>query len=263
MISSEAGKAYLGPRLCTLAVTRVPHCRYSFIFSYLSATSALPQVLIMTTESTSKSTGTGTTNVNPKFPAAEEGDALRHESEQAHAESLKRIADLLTSVAGRTAKSDSIDASIDEVRAHGETTTTTFFTELISRSQKGILTREELDQQWLKWVLEVPGMRKKYDDLPGNLQAYVDQFKSHDLTTEFVPRDGPTKFPPNTATARKIAQLKAMLEEQYKLDKGEKYPDVVENNGDKVPYVENLLFENWGETVKNTPLVHPYLSLLN
>ena len=120
------------------------------------------------------------------------------------------------------------------------------------------MTREELDQRWLKWVLKIPGMREKYDDLPDHLQAYVDQFKSHDLTTEFVPTAGPTKFPPNTATARKIAQLKAMLEEQHKLDKGEKYPDVVENNGDKVAYVEKLLFENWGETIKNTPSVHPY-----
>jgi hypothetical protein len=167
----------------------------------------------------------------------------------------------LTSGAEGTATSDSIDVTIDQGGAHEETTT--FFTELHSRSQKGILTREETDQRWLNCVLKIPGMREKYDDLPHNLQAYVDQFKSHDLTTEFVPSAGPTKFPPKIATAKKITQLKAMLEEQYKLDKGEKYPNVVENDGANVAYVEKLnVFENWGETVKNTPSVCPHLSLL-
>jgi len=217
----------------------------------------------MTTESTSKSTEIGTTTFNPKFPAAEEGDTPRNESEQAqqtHVEILKRIANLLPSVHGRTA-TDSIDPPIDQVHDHGETTT--FFTELLSRFQQGTLTREEVDQQWLKWVLKIPGMREKYDELPDDLRAYVDQFKSHDLTTEFVPRTDRTKFPPKMATAKKITQLKAMLEEQYRLDRGEKYPNVVENNGDKVAYVEKLIFENWGETIKNTPSVRPSFELTN
>ena len=41
---------------------------------------------------------TGTSNLNPESPAAEEADAPRDESEQAQAETLKRIANLLTSV---------------------------------------------------------------------------------------------------------------------------------------------------------------------
>jgi hypothetical protein len=207
----------------------------------------------MATESTSNTTGTATTTSNPNLPATEE-------AERAHVETLKRIANLLTSGAGRTATSDSIDATTDQVRAHDETTK--FFTELHSRSQEGTLTREEVNQRWMNWALEIPGMREKYDDLPDNLKAYVDQFKSHDLTTEFVSSVGPMKFPPKIATAKKIAQLKAMLDEQYKLDKGERYPNIVENNGDKVAYVEKLGFENWGETVKNTPSVRSHLSLL-
>ena len=30
---------------------------------------------------------------------------------------------------------------------------------------------------------------------------------------------------------------------------------IVENDGERVVYVEKMLFENWGETVKNTPAV--------
>ena len=118
------------------------------------------------------------------------------------------------------------------------------------------MSGKELDQKLLNWILKLPGTRDKYNGLPDDLKAYVDEFKDHDLTREFAPTVSEIKFPANYATAKKIAQLKAMWEEQYKLDKGKHYPDVVEKNGDHVRYVKKVIFENCGETVRNTPAVH-------
>ena len=53
----------------------------------------------------------------------------------------------------------------------------------------------------------------------------------------------------------KMAKLKRMLDEQTKIDGGNKYASVKENDGTPVLYVEKFVFENWGETVKNIPAV--------
>jgi hypothetical protein len=196
---------------------------------------------------------TSPTNTDGKFPAADLVDSIREGSKKAQLDTLRRIANLALPVAGKTAKRESIDGTIQQELAHGETAK--FFGELFSLSQEGAMSREELDKKLLNWVLKIPGMKEKYNDLPDNLKSYVDEFKDHDLTKEFVPTAGTVKFPPNHATAKKIDQLKSMWEEQYKLDKGEKYPGVVEKNGDNVRYVEKVVFENWGETVRNTPAV--------
>ena len=196
-----------------------------------------------------------TSNVatNPRFPAADLVDSIHKDAEKAQRDTLKRLANLAVPVAGKTADSDAIDATIDQVLSHGETTK--FFGELFSLAHKGILTREEVDQRLVNWVLKIPGMKEKYDVLPDNLKSDIDQFKDHDLTQEFSPTSCGAKFRPNPTIERRSAQVKAMWEEQFKLDKGEKYPDVLENDGKRVMYVEKMLFENWGETVKNTPAV--------
>ena len=190
---------------------------------------------------------------DPRFPAADLVETIRKDAEEAQLRTLTRLANLAVPVVGKTAEPNAIDATIDQVLAHGETAK--FFGELFSLAQKGILTREEVDQRLVNWVLKIPGMKESYDTLPENLKFDVDRFKDHDLTQEFVPTSVGTKFRPDPSIERTCAKVNAMWEEQLRLDRGEKYPDVVEKNGERVVYVEKMLFENWGETVKNTPAV--------
>ena len=96
----------------------------------------------------------------------------------------------------------------------------------------------------------------KFDELPENVRACVDHFKDCDLSkTDPLPLAHGFKLPPITATAKKMKKLKAAWEEQYKLDQGTKYPNIVGKNGDRVLYVEKAVFENWRQTVENTPAV--------
>jgi hypothetical protein len=199
------------------------------------------------------STSVAKKNFDPKFPAANLVETIHKDAQQAHVQTLSRLANLATPVIGKTAEPNAIEATIDQVLAHAETTK--FFGELFSLAHKGILTREEADQRLVNWSLKIPGMKEKYDELPDNLKSDVDRFKDHDLTQEFVPTAVGAKFRPDPNVERTSAKMKAMWEEQFKLDKGEKYPDILEKDGTRVVYVEKMLFENWGETVKNTPAV--------
>ena len=207
-----------------------------------------------------ESTSDGVQNFDPKFPAAELVKNLQSEVEQAHVKTLSHLVNLSVPVVGGTAKSASIDAAVEKVLAHGETTM--FFGEVFSLFQKGSLTREELDQRLVNWLLKIPELKGKFDDLPENIRACVDQFKDCDLKQEDpVPLPNGFKPPPTAATAKKIEKLKTAWEEQLKIDKGLKYPDVVEKDGNNVMYVEKFVFENWGETIENTPAVNPRLRI--
>jgi len=106
--------------------------------------------------------------------------------------------------------------------------------------------------------MKIPELKGKFDELPENIRTCVDKFKDCDLSQEdHVSVAEGFKCPPTAATAKKIENLRTAWEKQFSEDKGNKYSDVVEKNGDKVMYVDNFAFENWGQTVKNTPAVNP------
>jgi len=196
----------------------------------------------------------GPRKFDPKFPAAELVKSLDSEIGQAQVKTLSRLANLSTPVLGGTAKPEFIDAAIEKVLEHGETTV--LFGQLFSLFHKGALTREDLDQRLLNWALKIPALKGKFDELPQETRAAVDQFKDSDLNQEnHVRLSSGFKTPLSSSTTKKIATLKAAWQRQFDIDKGLAYPDVVENNGEKVKYVDKLAFENWGETIKNTPAV--------
>ena len=202
------------------------------------------------------STSNDVKKFDPKFPAAELVKDLENEIEQAHVKTLSHLVNLSVPVVGATAKSASLDAAIEKVLAHGETTL--FFGQVFSLFQKGLLTREELDQRMINWLMKIPELKGKFDELPENVRACVDQFKDADLSQEdhVLVAEG-FKCPPTASTEKKIEKLRTAWEKQFNEDKGMKYSTVVEKNGDKVMYVDEFAFENWGETVKNTPSVNP------
>jgi len=198
---------------------------------------------------------TGAQQFDPNFPAADLVKNIQSEIDQAQVKTLTRLANLSVPVLGRTAHPESIDSAVEKVLAHGETTV--LFGQLFSSFHKGTLTREDLDQRLVNWALKIPGLKEKFDELPNETRKAVDQFKDSDLgQNNPVPLSSGFKTPPSSSTAKKIATLKAAWQKQFDVDKGLAYPDIVENNGEKVKYVDKLTFENWGETIKNTPAVH-------
>jgi hypothetical protein len=202
------------------------------------------------------STSNSVKKFDPKFPAAELVKNLQNEIEKAHVKTLSNLVNLSVPVIGATAKSASLDATIERVLAHGETTL--FFGQVFSLSQKGLLTREELDQRLINWAMKIPELKGKFEELPEDVRACVDKFKDCDLSQEnHVSVAQGFKPPPTAATAKKIEILRTAWEKQFNEDKGIKYLTVVEKNGDKVMYVDEFAFENWGQTVKNTPAVNP------
>ena len=208
------------------------------------------------------STSTDVKKFDPKFPATELVKNLQNEIAQAQVKTLSRLANLSVPVVGATAKSGSLDAAIEGVLAHGETTL--FFGQVFSLFQKGLLTREELDQRLIQWAMKIPELRGKFDELPENIRTCVDKFKDCDLSQEdYASVAEGFQRPPTAATAKKIENLKTAWEKQFNVDQGIKYSNVVEKNGDKVMYVDNFAFENWGETVRNTPAVNPSRNLID
>ena len=204
--------------------------------------------------STNVSRSDGASKFDPKFPAAELVKSLESEIEQAQVKTLSRLANLSVPVAGRTAPAESIHSTIEKVLAHGETTL--LFGQLFSLSNKGVLTREDLDQRLVNWAMKIPGLKERFDELPNEVRRCVDQFKDSDLGQENpVPLSNGFKHPLSSSTAKKIANMKEAWLRQFDIDKGLAYPHIVENNGEKVMYVEKVAFENWGETIKNTPAV--------
>ena len=140
----------------------------------------------------------------PDSPLPTLSKQFKKNAEQAQLRTLTRLANLAVPVVGKTADPNAIDATIDQVLSHGETTK--FFGELFSLAHKGILTREEVDQRLVNWVLKIPGMKENYDTLPENLKYDVDRFKDHDLTQKFVPTSVGPKFRPDPSVDTNIYQ---------------------------------------------------------
>ena len=75
----------------------------------------------MATISAPTSHGPSTTNTDGKFPATNLVDSIYQDSKNEQLKTLQRITNLAIPVAGKTAKPDSIEATIEQVLAHGET----------------------------------------------------------------------------------------------------------------------------------------------
>jgi hypothetical protein len=199
---------------------------------------------------------------SPQFPETELVKKAETDAKQAHASILGNFANLALPVAGGTADPSTINAAIEQSKAHAETTR--FFSEIFALQRKGTLIREELDKRLVNWALNIPGLKERFDELPHNVRTCVDEFKDSDLSgNNPVPHAVGFKPPPSMSTIKKINKLKDALEKQRLADEWKKYPDIVEKNGDRVAYVEKFPFENWGETVANTPTVKKKFSLKN
>lgn len=192
-----------------------------------------------------------------KFPATDVIKKVEANAKQVHIDILKNLANLSLPVIGGTAEPSTVDAAIEQVKAHEETTR--FFSEVFALQKKGTLIREEFDKRIVNWLLNIPELKEKFDELPEDVRTCVDEFKDSDLSADNpVPHAVDFKLPPSSSTAKKISKLKAALEEQRNADQWTKYPNIVEKNGDKVAYVEKFPFENWAETVANAPAVQKY-----
>jgi len=178
---------------------------------------------------------------------------------QSHVRNLSRLANFSTQVIS-TSRPESAepDSTVDEILSHGATTT--FFGEIIALIQRGKLTREELDQKLLHWVLTIPGARQKFEKLSDETKGFVEEFKAADLRKgkEVLPGVG-FKRPRESLRAHRCeTEMKAAWGEQVKVDGGNGYPAVVENDGLPVRYVNKATFTNWGETVETKPSVLPF-----
>lgn len=196
----------------------------------------------------------GDQKFDPKFPAVQLVKDIQSGLDEAQVKTLGRLANLSVPVVGHTAHSESIEAAIQKVIAHGETSV--LFGQLFAAAHNGTLTREDLDQRLVNWAFKIPALKEKIEGLPDEARQCINQFKDSDLQQEHpVPLSAGFKLPVSSSTAKKVAVQKAAWERQFDLDKGLAYPTVVENTGQNVLYVEKLVFENWGETIKNTPAV--------
>ena len=176
--------------------------------------------------------------------------------QKAHVRHLSRLANLSVPVIGGTTTAATFGSTVDEILAHGATTT--LFGEIFSLIQKDELTREELDQKLLNWVLRVPGVQAKYEKLPKDIRQCVEEFRGlGGKARDRIPGIKGFKKPMTLVQARKVEGIKRAWREQCTIDGGRKYSEIVENTGEPVMYVENLVFKNWGETVESTPAVPP------
>lgn len=118
------------------------------------------------------------------------------------------------------------------------------------------MSREELDQKLINWALKIPGLKEKFDTLPDPVKKIMNDFKDADLSDDgWKGKASGFRLPCSPKMAMKMAKLKQMWDEQTKADGGNNYDGVVEGDGSAVLYVQKFPFENWGDTVKNTPAV--------
>lgn len=218
------------------------------------------------TSSTSLSNWDSKLKFDPKWPAAQELKDLHKKLASSHTDTLSLLANLSIPVVGQTAKSAAIGSTLDDVRAQGDTLS--FFSDLFSRFQetansKDKLSQEEVDQKLLNWALKVPGLKEKFDILPEPTKQIIKDLSNADLSKEGALKGTAAgfKLPTSPKMEMKMAKLKQMLNEQTKIDGGNKYANVKENDGSLVLYVEKFVFQNWGETVKNTPAVSAIYSM--
>jgi hypothetical protein len=191
----------------------------------------------------------------PGIPGSSFVREIGKQSNNAHAESMKRLANFTVPAVGGSAESGALDDTIEQFRAHASTISV--FADIFAMFQQKRLSREELDQRLLNWGIQMPGLKEAFEDLPPSVHDAVLEFIKADLNTLDGSLDATKgfKIPMNLATAKKCDEVKAEWEKQLKADLGGKYPTVVENNGDPVPYVENYAFVNWGQTSRSTPAV--------
>ena len=179
--------------------------------------------------------------------------------QNAHVRNLSRLANLSVPVMGGTTTAGTFESTVEEILAHGATTT--LFGEIFALIQKDELTREELDHKLVNWVLRVPGVQAKFDNLPEDIKQCIQEFRvGGGKARDRIPRTRQFKKPMTPVTTKRVEGLKMAWKEQCKVDGGRKYPGIVENTGEPVVYVEKLLFKNWGDTVESTPAV-PHHSL--
>jgi hypothetical protein len=217
----------------------------------------------MTSNGTSSSSSANSgqkSKFDPKWPAAQELTDLHKKLVSSHTDTLSLLANLSIPVVGQTAKSAAIGSTLNDVRAQGDTIK--FFGDLFSRFQETAnsndkLSQEEVDQKLLNWALKVPGLKEKFDTLPEPTKQVIKEFSKADLSKggSLKGKAAGFKLPASPKIEMKMAKLKQMLAEQTKIDGGRKYDSVKEKDGTPVLYVEKFVFENWGETVKNTPAV--------
>jgi hypothetical protein len=204
-----------------------------------------------------RANGIMTANGHPAtFPGTKLVQDIRKQAKDSHVRTLKRLANLSVPVVGASVQRDTLNDTIDEFRAHGATTT--LFGELFALFQRGELSREELDQRLINWGMTMPGLREKFDELPKNVRECVEEFRRVDLKKEWKVKGAEGfKLPMNLATVRKSKALKEAWEGHVSAGQSGKYTTVVENSGEPVAYVDKFPFENWGETSRGTPAVHP------
>ena len=190
-------------------------------------------------------------------------DKVTRQTRQAHVRNLSRLADLSVPVIGHGAKVHNIRSSVEEIIAHGATTV--FFGEifnlLLDKNGGDGVPREELDQKLMNWILKVPGVSERFGSLHPTVKGHVERFRASDLATWDKDMEG-FKRPLTPVVARKCADMKKAWGEQIKKDGGMRFPDILEANGERVIYIENIQFENWGETVRKAPFVHLSLTKL-
>lgn len=185
---------------------------------------------------------------------------VEKQTRQAHIRNLSRLATLSTQVISEnespTSQTEINSTVVEDILAHGATTTLfgEIFSELIQKDRG--LSREELNQKLINWILKVPSLKAKLDDLPEDVQGYVEEFGRCDLNDkEAVPKIHGFKRPTSPISARNCEALKSAWEKQYEVDGGMGHPSVVEGDGDAVKYVDKIVFKNWGDTVESTPAV--------
>jgi hypothetical protein len=220
--------------------------------------SPLPRLAIMAITNDTSTSAESFNGPSKWSSPADLVDKLQKQTREAHVRNLSRLANLSVPVIGGTAKPASLNSTVDEILAHGATTT--LFGEIFALIQKHKLTREELDQKLINWAFIVPGVKEKFDSIPEDTRKHVEEFRGCDLSRprEELPKATGFKKPMNPVTKKKCASLKAAWEKQFAIDGGAKYPHIVENNGERVRYVEKVPFENWGATVHSTPAVRRF-----
>ena len=182
---------------------------------------------------------------------------------QSHIHNLSRLATLSTQIISSDSPHtppDETHSTVDEIISHGATTT--FFGEILALIQAGELTREELDQKLLNWILTIPGARKTFERFDSRTKGHIQEFRRADLRKGKGDSTVGVRFKrPHTLKIHHCVQeLRDSYEEQLKIDGGKLYPSVVENDGRPVRYINKKTFQNWGDTVETKPSVHPAFS---
>jgi hypothetical protein len=192
---------------------------------------------------------------DPHFPAAKEVCGLTKGMSAAQVATLSHLANLSIPVASTTAEPESLDTAIVQVQVHGETLR--FWGDIFAKTRQGTLSREELDQRLINWVMTTPGMEDKVEELPDDVKCLIHEFRTADLASLTWDADKLTKeF--KIPISLDMSKTVAMLKEQWEIlddDAMKKYSSVVEEDGSPVKYVENIALENWDQTIQNTPSV--------